>query len=470
MKAWVNTLLAQGYYTISDINGKVSALEALIADGDSNLQKQINEQKTALQQAKTDLTNEYKQYINQAIASGGIIDQAIATQVKKVQDEFQSKIDAINERLDALEDRLGKLEEDFVNRIQSLKYIPEYSDGKATMDYHSKLAELTFLISPKNTIDRLSENWSSVFDVYAFYTQTRAVNLVDLPITKFDADVDRGTITLTISGIALDESFYTEQQEVSILVQMSDGNTNLYSEYITLVPQRTDIIKFADKMVEQICIKTWDTDGDGKLSFIEASNVMEIQSEFSPKVIAHNSWQDSAVSLGNPSLTSFDEFQYFASVTSLPGDAFSHDVNLQSIILPASLTVIESGSRFNDYDGTNRALYWYLGAFAYTGLRRICLPENLKQIGNYAFMGSALTTITIPSGVTSIGDQAFSGCSSLKYVYCEAIDPPSIYSETFSSSWIDNERYPIVYVPMGSVKKYEEHYYWKKLRIEGYEF
>ena len=241
MKAWVNTLLAQGYYTISDINGKVSALEALIADGDSNLQKQINEHKTALQQAKVDLTNEYKQYINQAIASGGIIDQAIATQVKKAQDELQSKIDAINERLDSLEDRLGKLEEDFVNRIQSLKYIPEYSDRIALMSNLTKSVLVDFLVTPMSQAALLVSEWkrdNTIIKAYLRYTkvpETRAVSQsVPLRISSVFSS-EEGLLSVALSenpSYPLSDDFLAGNSPAVIYLHVSDGNTEILSDLV----------------------------------------------------------------------------------------------------------------------------------------------------------------------------------------------------------------------------------------------
>jgi len=241
MKAWVNTLLAQGYYTISDINGKVSALEALISDGDSNLQKQIDEQKTALQQAKTDLTNEYKQYINQAIASGGIIDQAIATQVMKAQDNLQSQIDIINGRLDALEDRLGKLEEDFVNRIQSLKYIPEYSDRKVKMSDVFKTVSLDFLVSPSNQANAVQQAWEENKEVVSAYLRTtqspdtRAISpAASLTITSVVGTTD-GILKVTMKEDSLDPidvDFFAGICDAIIYIQLFDGNSDIYSDFV----------------------------------------------------------------------------------------------------------------------------------------------------------------------------------------------------------------------------------------------
>lgn len=243
MKSWVNTLLAQGYYTISDIDGKVSALEALITDGDSNLQKQINEQKTDLQQVKTDLTNEYKQYINQAIASGGIIDQAIATQVRKAQDELQSKIDTINERLDSLEDRLGKLEEDFVNRIQSLKYIPEYCNHVAYVSDVTKTFSVDFFVTPIAQANKLSTEWgkdNTVLRAYVCYTKTpvtkATVHATPLLVSSVSASED-GLLSVILredNSSPLSKEFWAGEVSAVMYLYVFDGNTELISDLVDL--------------------------------------------------------------------------------------------------------------------------------------------------------------------------------------------------------------------------------------------
>ena len=49
-----------------------------------------------------------------------------------------------------------------------------------------------------------------------------------------------------------------------------------------------------------------------------------------------------------------------------------------------------------------------------SNLMKICLPENLSTINNYAFNGcSYIRSITIPNSVTSIGERAFYNCKKL---------------------------------------------------------
>lgn len=48
-----------------------------------------------------------------------------------------------------------------------------------------------------------------------------------------------------------------------------------------------------------------------------------------------------------------------------------------------------------------------------TDMQEIELPNNLKQIGNGAFMGSGLTSISLPETITSVADSLFLNCEEL---------------------------------------------------------
>lgn len=67
------------------------------------------------------------------------------------------------------------------------------------------------------------------------------------------------------------------------------------------------------------------------------------------------------------------------------------------------------------------------GAFSFcTGLTSVTIPDNVTEIGGYAFQGcTALTSVIIPGSVTAIGYNAFDGCTALKDVYCSAENVPT---------------------------------------------
>ena len=108
---------------------------------------------------------------------------------------------------------------------------------------------------------------------------------------------------------------------------------------------------------------------------------------------------------GNTSLTSFDEFQYFTSVTTLAKKndnygTFDGCSNLKSIKLPSSLTTIDTWAFYGCSNLTN-----------------VELPTSVTTIGSTVFYNCrSLSNITIPRYVSSIGSGCFQGCSSLTQI------------------------------------------------------
>lgn len=145
----------------------------------------------------------------------------------------------------------------------------------------------------------------------------------------------------------------------------------------------SNVIVFADSKLKERLITEFDIDRDGELSFSEAAAVTSIDGVLTIKTY-----------------TSFDEFQYFTGVTSIPDDCFRDWTKLTSIILPPNITSIGK-SAF--YDCPN--------------LISVNIPNKVKSIGQYAFSGcSELPSITIPNSVTVLGDCAFLDCSSLSSI------------------------------------------------------
>ena len=165
-----------------------------------------------------------------------------------------------------------------------------------------------------------------------------------------------------------------------------------------------EIISFADEKVKAKLVAAFDTNGDGELSYEEAAAVTSIEGVFG----------------AIKTYKSFDEFQYFTGVTTIPSSIFKEWNLLNSIVIPESVT------RIGDYAFKNCTslasivipesvtnIEWY--AFSgCTSLASIVIPESVTNIEWYAFSGcTSLASIVIPESVTSIGDNAFENCTSL---------------------------------------------------------
>jgi len=186
--------------------------------------------------------------------------------------------------------------------------------------------------------------------------------------------IESGIDLETIDRIAIDKSYVYR----------------LWLEWGTAFPLMTDHIRFADPVVNDICVRRWDRDGDRQLSIEEAEAVKTLGNAFT----------------GNPEITSFDELRFFTGIAELSRSAFEECVNLKSVKLPHSLRVINSD------------------AFQMcSSLKSITLPDHLERLENYAFMSCDLEEIYIPASVTFISPSAFNYNRRLRKVVVSEENP-----------------------------------------------
>ena len=328
MKAWVNTKLTQGYYDIATIDGKMSALSAGLDETDTDLQKQIDQQKSDLETAKSELTSAYKKAINDAIqTNNGVISAEIAEAVQKLEakinsrlstiesqltamqkgiDEIIDDIDTIQKQIESINTTLGTLEsedqelnslidklesdyaallqelegykssdeiskkaiideitllkeqvktifskldtfvlkEDFVNRIQSLKYIPEYSDRTVKMSNVLKSISLHFLVSPASQAIAIQQAWKENKDVVTAYIrctknpETRAISPATKLLVTSVVGNDDGTLEVTMKedgANPIDIEFLYGDDNAVVYIEISDGNSDIFSDLVDVV-------------------------------------------------------------------------------------------------------------------------------------------------------------------------------------------------------------------------------------------
>jgi len=231
MKQWVNETLAAGYYDIAAIDAKLSVLEKAISDADEALAQKIEDQQTALEDAKTALTTAYQKAIAEAIeTNNGKISAEIASAVKTATDDLNAELLTIESNITAINDRLDALLDAFTGRIQSIRFLPEYSDGK--VEFLSEI-NLDFMLAPKAIAGEIKNEHVTAF---ISRTKTRAADTpIALTVTSVTGDATTGTLKVVVNTENLPQGFWRESGNANIFICISDGNNDLISELIPIV-------------------------------------------------------------------------------------------------------------------------------------------------------------------------------------------------------------------------------------------
>ncbi len=124
-------------------------------------------------------------------------------------------------------------------------------------------------------------------------------------------------------------------------------------------------------------------------------------------------------------------------LTDIGPNAFNGCINLTTITIPDSVFSIGDFAFFDCSDTTNITFgrnLTTIGAYAFTGQPRVvqeALTGGEGTGGGSAPLGCPLTRITIPDNVNEIGDYAFAGCQSLTNAYFPG-NAPDADSTVFS--------------------------------------
>lgn len=231
------------YKLIQDLNEKIDAIDAETSE---RLSAKVAIQEKALADAITRFENEYKNAIAEAInENNGVINEAIKQHLKESFDILQESIYDIYSKIRVLEIELEELKENFANRIQSLRFLPQYNDGKVMIDYNSKCTTLDFVVSPAYLSTRTKEAFDknhNVIKAYAYYTKdssTRStIDLIEMQVIAMTTG-ENGYFTLIIKdNNRLNDKFWNGEIEAVIYICISDGNNDVISEIIPMVAGR----------------------------------------------------------------------------------------------------------------------------------------------------------------------------------------------------------------------------------------
>jgi hypothetical protein len=147
-------------------------------------------------------------------------------------------------------------------------------------------------------------------------------------------------------------------------------------------------MSFADPEVLRVLLANMTTDDNVGITEAQAASVTSIGTWFR----------------GNTTIQYFNEFEKFTGVNKLGGYAFTKCTLLKSLIIPSTITTIESSSSY--LDGTFNNC---------TSLIGVGSIENIESIGNFVFYGcTSLSEISFSkNNLKLIGNSAFYNCTSL---------------------------------------------------------
>ena len=158
---------------------------------------------------------------------------------------------------------------------------------------------------------------------------------------------------------------------VSQIYQLREKTILLESNSATLDRQlkvlNHEIIDFEDLEAKSLCIRHWDSDRDGELSYTEAASVKSLSNVFTQDTLLH----------------SFNELEHFTGLCDIGMNAFWGCSRLESVRI----------------------------------------PRTVRYIRQNAFRCTALEMITIPSSVAAMGDHALEDCPRLETVIFESVLP-----------------------------------------------
>lgn len=152
-----------------------------------------------------------------------------------------------------------------------------------------------------------------------------------------------------------------------------------------------------------------------------------------------------------------------SDLTTLEESAFYGCTGLQSISFPDGLSSIGSSAFYGCTGLTTLSLpsgLTTLSNFAFqncTGLTELSIPEGCYTLWQGVFKNSGVTKVILPSTLTQVRENNLT--DKLQTIYCQATNPPSVYSGNTISSDCN------VYVPDASIDAYKAADVWKNGNI-----
>ena len=265
-----------------------SAIEALEAT-DAKLQEQINDLDAAYKAAEAQLRTDLEKAIADAKAA-----------LEAAKAELKAEIDALNTKLNGLRVDVDTL----IARVQSLVYVPDYDDAKATLRFAVIESDTETVYVPGKSTLRYkvnSTNENIVEEIVAAYAANNSILSFDLEGVKVRAN--EGDAKIEIVGVDSDEDgylvvevlaqnflpdFYSfKNRQVSysaaLVLAQEDKMNDVASEFTNFVPTTEfDFINLAVKFTKgdsEVVYTDGKVDLKGKTPFVNESLIPSADTE-----------------------------------------------------------------------------------------------------------------------------------------------------------------------------------------------
>ena len=173
--------------------------------------------------------------------------------------ELDEHLDDLEPELSELEDQLSVLETNaeridvLVDQIQSVALMSEYLENSAYAYYANQSigmlkldVKLTYMVRPAAAMELLLEicnEEGNLSEVLSMMCDNGTGSFSTLNVK--DAILEGDILTVVISGEQFDRNFYDGRTKASVALQISDGNTDIISDFATLVPKVGTILNFS---------------------------------------------------------------------------------------------------------------------------------------------------------------------------------------------------------------------------------
>ncbi len=481
-----DTLLSCSAYSLAEsLNSQKTYLEALKdapdelittpeealahnAEGIETLASGTKKLHGDLSDALSNLFSAYSAALSGAITqNGGRIEGDFAMDVLKANAAATAAVDAASKSGKALETGVEKLRaevgqvrqsltrtdfnvldkkiEAIASKLQSITFVPSYSDGSIPIgysDYRGPLApvvcEIMYDIQPVSVAEELSEVWDKALTLKGVYTNiTKAAAGEGFSCRITDFSREGGRIFLSFSAEGIDESFLKGEIGASVCLSVSSGGVSKSSSYAPLSPYSIDWLKIPDENFARFLTLSFDSDGDGHITAAEAAEVTEMDmsrfAQFYP-------------------VRSLDGIEYFISLEKL--DCSGHRITGLDLSYGSSLVEVNcSGNPLEAIDLTGCSGIEKLDVSG-TGLQTLVIQDltNLKTLTADSCKGLSTIDLSKNAALTSLS-MKYSGltgidlCSNKSLTYFNLFDVPS-HSFTVrveSNDWLRGVRSSVGY-------------------------